>query len=192
MKIGILGGSFDPIHIAHLIIAQDALWQCELDFVLFIVNAHPPHKKEPEADAENRYRMVELATAGHPRFKPSRIEIERGGESYTAETLKELLHLHPGAALYLIVGADSALDFSAWKNPEAVIEMAHIVVAPRPGSDLANMEPRLRGKTQIIQSPALELSSTLVRTRVHEGKPIRFLVPDAVERHIRSQKLYAT
>jgi nicotinate-nucleotide adenylyltransferase len=88
------------------------------------------------------------------------------------------------------VGADSALDFSAWKNPEAVIEMSNIIVAPRPGSDLAKMEPRLRGRTQILQSPTLELSSTLIRTRIHEGQPIRFLVPDAVEQYIRNHRLY--
>ncbi len=191
MKIGILGGTFDPIHTGHLIIAEEARWQCELDIVLFIVTSHPPHKKEPEAAAEDRFRMVELATVGEPAFRPSRIEIERGGNSYTAETLRELLRMYPGASLHLIVGADSVIDFSDWKNPEAVIEMADVVVASRPGFDLSQMEPRLRGRTRVLQSPAVEISSTMIRKRLHDGKSVRFLVPEAVERYIRERQLYS-
>jgi nicotinate-nucleotide adenylyltransferase len=191
MKIGILGGTFDPIHIGHLIIAEEARWQCELDAVLFVVTSHPPHKKEPEAGVEDRFRMVELATEGEPAFRPSRIEIERGGDSYTAETLKELLRLYPGASLHLIVGADSVIDFSDWKNPDAVIEMADVVVASRPGFDPSQMEPRLRGRTHILHSPAVEISSTMIRKRLHDGKPVRFLVPESVERYIRERRLYS-
>ena len=113
MRIGILGGSFDPPHIGHLIVAEEARWQCELETILFMVTSHPPHKGEPEAAPEDRFRMVEIATDGAPAFCPSRMEIERGGSSYTAQTLQELRRLYPDASLYLIVGADSVLDLSA-------------------------------------------------------------------------------
>ncbi len=190
-RIGVFGGSFDPIHIGHLAIAQEALWQCKLDVVLFVVAGHPPHKKAPEVSAEDRLAMVASAIQGEPAFRVSPIEIERGGASYTAETLKEIGRLYPGASLYLIVGADSAVDFSSWKDPEAVVDMANVVVAPRPGFDLSEMEPRLRGKAQVFQSPTLELSSTMIRERLRTGRPVRFLVPEAVERYIRERGLYS-
>lgn len=186
-----LGGSFDPPHIGHLIIAEEARWQCELDTILFMVTSHPPHKSEPEAAPEDRFRMVELAIEGMPSFSPSRMEIDRGGSSYTAQTLKELHRLYPKASLYLIIGADSVLDLSAWKNPDAVVEMANLVVAPRPGFDLSQMEPRLQDKTHVLETPTVAISSTLVRRRLHGGESIRFLVPDAVERYIREHKLYS-
>jgi nicotinate-nucleotide adenylyltransferase len=135
--------------------------------------------------------MVEMATGAISGFRPSRIEIERGGNSYTAETLKELRRVHPDAAMHLIVGSDSVIDFSDWRNPEAVIEMAEIVVAPRPGFDLAQMEPRLRGKARVLDAPMVSLSSTMLRERLHNGKPIRFLVPEPVERYIREHGLYS-
>jgi nicotinate-nucleotide adenylyltransferase len=190
-KIGVFGGSFDPIHIGHLAIAQEARWQFELDVVLFMVTAHPPHKKEPEAPVEHRLRMVESAIEDEPYFEPSRIEIERGGDSYTAETLRQLRKMYPQASLYLIVGSDSAIDFSTWKNPEEVIEMANVVIASRPGFDLSLMEPRLKGKADISRFPALELSSTTIRERLRSGRPIRFLVPEVVERYIREHGLYS-
>ncbi len=190
-KIGVFGGSFDPIHIGHLAIAQEARWQFGLDVVLFIVTAHPPHKKEPEAPIEHRLRMVESAIENEPYFEPSRIEIERGGDSYTAETLRQLRRIFPQASLYLIVGSDSAIDFSTWKNPEEVIEMANVVIALRPGFDLSLMEPRLKGKAEISRFPALELSSTTIRERLRSGRPIRFLVPEVVERYICEHGLYS-
>ncbi len=190
-KIGVFGGSFDPIHIGHLAIAQEARWQFGLDVVLFMVTAHPPHKKEPEAPVEHRLKMVESAIEDEPHFQSSRIEIERGGDSYTAETLRQLRKMHPQASLYLIVGSDSAIDFSTWKNPEEVIEMANVVIASRPGFDLSRMEPRLKGKAEISQFPALELSSTTIRERLRNGRPIRFLVPEVVERYIREHGLYS-
>jgi len=191
MRIGMLGGSFDPPHIGHLIIAEEARWQCEVETVLFMVTSHPPHKSEPEAAPEDRFRMVELAIEGMPAFRPSRMEIDRGGSSYTAQTLKELHRLYPEASLYLIIGADSVLDLSAWKNPDAVVEMAHLVVAPRPGFDLSRMEPRLRDRTHVLDTPSVAISSTLVRRRLHKGESIRFLVPDAVERYIHEHGLYS-
>jgi len=190
-RIGVFGGSFDPIHIGHLAIAQEALWQCELSEVLFVVTAHPPHKKEPAAPVEDRLRMVELAIEGEPAFRASRMEIDRGGASYTLDTLTQLRRENPDTSLFLIVGADSAIDFSSWKEPDAVIEMANVAIAPRPGFDLSKMEPRLQGKAQVFHSPTLELSSTMIRERLRERRPIRFLVPEAVERYIRERGLYA-
>jgi nicotinate-nucleotide adenylyltransferase len=190
MKIGVFGGSFDPIHIGHLIIAEEARWQCRLDTVLFVVTAHPPHKKEPRVDAETRFEMVRLALDGQPDFRPSRIEIDRGGSSYTEETLKELRCEYGNVPFYLIVGGDSVLDFSAWKNPEAVIGMTRIVVLPRPGFDLSQMDPRIQGKVWVLEGPSIELSSTILRKRLREGKSIRFLVPEGVEKFIRERALY--
>jgi len=190
MNIGILGGTFDPIHIAHLIIAQEALWQCQLDTILFMATAQPPHKKAPEASAEDRFRMVELALEQAPDFRPSRLEIERGGNSYTVQTLRELRRLYPGASHRWIVGGDSILEFSTWEDPDDVIKLANLIVAPRPGFDLSKMDPALNGRVHILHAPLVSISSTEIRQRLHEGKPIRFLVPDAVERYIRERKLY--
>ena len=191
MRIGMLGGSFDPPHIGHLVIAEEARWQCELETILFMVTSHPPHKREPEAAPDDRFRMVELAIDGVPAFSPSRMEIERGGSSYTAQTLKELHRLYPDSSLHLIVGADSVLDLSAWKNPDAVVEMANLIVAPRPGFDLSQMEPSLRNRTRVLQTPTVAISSTLIRRRLHNGESIRFLVPEAVERYIHKHRLYS-
>lgn len=190
MKVGVLGGSFDPIHIGHLVIAQEAFWQCGLDTVLFMVTSHPPHKSEPVAGPEDRYRMVELAVADHPAFQPSRLEIERGGSSYTAETLKQLHAMQPEASFHLIVGADSVLDLSAWKNPGEVLGLARLVVLPRPGFDLEKMEKSLRGRVHLLDAPTLAISSTMLRGRIRDARPVRYLVPDAVEKHIRERGLY--
>jgi nicotinate-nucleotide adenylyltransferase len=189
--MGVFGGSFDPIHIGHLIIAHEALWRFDLDTVLFVVTAHPPHKQEPEAPVRDRLEMVALAVACEESFVTSRIEIDRGGESYTADTLRELRRLHPDASFYLIVGGDSLLDFSNWKEPETVIQMAHVIAAPRPGFDVSNMESSLEKKTEVFQAPTLAISSTMIRERLHAGQPIRFLVPEPVERYIYERHLYS-
>jgi nicotinate-nucleotide adenylyltransferase len=158
--------------------------------ILFVVAAIPPHKRAPEVPVERRLDMVELAIADEPDFHASRIEIERGGASYTAETLRELRGEYVEASFFLIVGADSAIDFSSWKNPEAVIEMSDIVVAPRPGFDSSTMEPRLRSKSHILEAPELDISSTVIRKRLREGKSVEALVPTAVEEYIRTHGLY--
>ncbi len=189
-RIGVFGGSFDPIHIGHLEISREALRQCKLDMVLFVVAAIPPHKKTPEVPVARRLEMVELAIADEPDFHASRIEIQRGGPSYTAETLRELRGGYAEASFFLIVGADSAIDFSLWKSPDVVIEMANVVIAPRPGFDPSTMEPRLRSKALVLESPELDISSTVIRKRLREGKSIEALVPAVVDRYIRAHDLY--
>jgi nicotinate-nucleotide adenylyltransferase len=190
MKIGVLGGTFDPIHIGHLIIAQEALWQCGLDRVLFMVTAQPPHKKAPKAGAEDRYAMVELALNGTRGFQPSRLEIERGGNSYTVQTLHELHRVYPEAAHYWIVGGDSLLEFRMWEDPDDVIRLANLIVAPRPGFDLSKVDPALGGKVIVLDSPQVGISSTEVRRRIQEGAPVRFLIPRVVEEYIYGHRLY--
>jgi nicotinate-nucleotide adenylyltransferase len=190
MKIGILGGTFDPIHIGHLIIAQEALWQCRLDCVLFMVTARPPHKRAPEAVAEHRYKMVELAIEKRKGFRPSRLEIERGGNSYTVQTLRELQRLYPDASHYWIVGGDSILEFKTWEDPEDVIRLANLIVAPRPGFDLSGVDPALNGRITILDTPQIDISSTTIRKRIHEGRPIGFLIPAQVEDYIQRNRLY--
>ncbi|RJP16074.1 MAG: nicotinate-nucleotide adenylyltransferase [Candidatus Abyssobacteria bacterium SURF_5] len=190
MKIGILGGTFDPIHIGHLVIAQEALWQCELDRVLFMVTAQPPHKKAPRARAEDRYNMVELALQGITEFQPSRLEIERGGNSYTVQTLHELHRLYPAASHYWIVGGDSILEFQTWEDPEDVIRLANLIVAPRPGFDLSKVDPALRNKIIVLDAPQVDVSSTQIRRRITEKQPVRFLLPKIVEEYIYGHRLY--
>lgn len=190
MKIGILGGTFDPIHIGHLIIAQEALWQCRLDCVLFMVTACPPHKSPPEAEARDRCRMVELAVAGVKGFEPSRLEIERGGNSYTVQTLRELHRLYPDASHWWIVGGDAILEFETWEDPGDVMRLANLIVAPRPGFDLSGIDPALEDKITVLDAPQVDVSSRAIRRRVHEGKPIGFLVVGEVEQYIRSHRLY--
>ncbi len=190
MKIGILGGTFDPVHIGHLIIGQEALWQCELDCVLFMVTAQPPHKKAPRVSAEDRFRMVELATTGVEEFRPSRLEIERGGNSYTVQTLRELHRLYPNAAHFWIVGGDSVLEFRTWEDPEDVIRLANLIVAPRPGFNISQIDPALQGKVVALDIPQIDISSTEIRRRLREGNPVRFLVPKQVEDYIQEHGLY--
>jgi nicotinate-nucleotide adenylyltransferase len=191
MKIGILGGTFDPIHIGHLIIAQEALWQCGLDRVLFMVTALPPHKKEPRATAKARYEMVELALDGMREFQPSRLEIDRGGSSYTVQTLRELHRLYPESAHYWIVGGDSILEFQTWEDPGDVIALANLIVAPRPGFDLSKVDAALENKIILLNnSPQVNISSTELRKRLREGAPVRFLIPKVVEEYIYGHRLY--
>lgn len=191
-RIGVFGGTFDPIHAAHLAIAQTALTQAALDEVLFMVSATPPHKRnQVHASAEDRLALVEAALAdyGEPRFRASRMELDREGPSYTVDTLRKLHETQPGASLFLILGADALADLPKWHDPEGILRAARLLVAPRPGVDPRNT-PSLEGHYDLLHLPEVPTSSTEVRARVAEGAPLVDLVPTAAATLLNEKGLY--
>jgi nicotinate-nucleotide adenylyltransferase len=192
-----MGGTFDPIHHGHLVTAQEALHQFGLDEVVFVPTGQPWMKADREvAPAEHRYLMTVLATASNPRFSVSRVEIDRGGPTYTIETLQELRRKADGEVdLFFITGADAMLEILLWKDPEEILAQAHVIAATRPGYDLARFEretPTGHPNVSVMQIPALAISSTDIRQRVSTGLPIRYLLPDPVMTYIRKTGLYGT
>jgi nicotinate-nucleotide adenylyltransferase len=190
-----MGGTFDPIHHGHLVTAEEALWQFELDEVLFVPTGEPWMKEDSRVTpAEDRYLMTVIATAGNPHFSVSRVEIDRPGPSYTRDTLSALREGEgKGAELYFITGADAILEIFHWKDPEEVLSLAHVIAATRPGYDIARFEaeaPTRHPNVSVMTVPALAISSTDIRGRVAEGRPIRYLVPEGVKTYIDKAGLY--
>jgi len=197
MRIGILGGTFDPIHYAHLAIAEEARTQLGLDSVIFVPAGRPPHKPHvPVTAARYRLAMLELALASNPHFLISRVDLERPGPCYTVDTLAMLQEeWGPEAKLWLVIGAYSLFEMRTWYHPERITELAQLAVAPRPGNPLhpAELErslPGLYGRVRIIEAPLLEISGTDLRRRVREGRPIKYYLPAEVEAFIFEQGLY--
>jgi nicotinate-nucleotide adenylyltransferase len=191
MRIGVYGGTFDPIHNTHLAIAHAALVQVRLDRVLFVVSANPPHKRnDVSADAAGRYAMVEAAVADTPAFVPSALEIGRDGPSYTADTLRTLAQEFPGAALFLILGWDSLADLPRWREPQEIIARARLIAVPRP-QPIAPAPPELAGRYDVLRFDESALSSTEVRMRLQAGENVKDVVPPAVLRIIEERGLYA-
>jgi nicotinate-nucleotide adenylyltransferase len=197
-RVGILGGTFNPPHVGHLICAQEALWQLDLDIVVLVPAAVPPHKEiEADPGAEARLALCEAAVARDDRFAVSRIELDRAGPSYTVDTLREIHATAPGDDLTFIVGGDMAASLPQWREPEAVLELATLAVAERAEhrrADIADRLSALRGGDRIrfFSMPRLDVSSTEIRDRVRAGRPIRYLVPDDVARLIGARGLYRT
>lgn len=191
-RIGVFGGTFDPIHLGHLIVGQEILTRCGLDELLFMPSGEPPHKRYSEmASAEDRAEMVRLAVAGHPQFDLSRFELQRPGKSYTVHTLRDFRKtLSTQAQVFLVIGADNAVDMQSWCDPEGVLDLAQVVVATRPGFDLSGVDPVLRRQMQFVDVPLLDISSTEIRRRVRTGASVRFWVPDAVAHYIETHGLY--
>lgn len=196
MRVGILGGAFNPPHIGHLVCAQEALVQLELDRVVFVPVGEAPHRElEDDPGAEARLEMVELAIDGDERFSTSRIEIEREGPSYTVDTLEQLRAEAPGEELFLILGGDQAAALAAWHEPEQVLERATVAVLERLswGRNAIGIKiGRLRGAEAVryLDMPLMQVSSSMVRRRVRKGLPIRYLVPDRVASYIEANDLY--
>ena len=189
-RIGVFGGTFDPIHNAHLDIARTAREQARLDRVVFVVSARPPHKSgDTFASAEDRYAMLEAAVAGDDGFEPSRIELDREGPSYTVDTLRALARLHAGAALFLIIGLDSLLDLPKWKDPQGILALARLLAVPRPGLP-KTIPSAFEGRYDMIRFPETLVSSTEVRERIFAGHVFGDLVPPLVEEMIRTRRLY--
>jgi nicotinate-nucleotide adenylyltransferase len=189
VKLGIMGGMFDPIHFGHLRAAENAREALGLDRVSFVPAAVPPHRKAPTASALDRYAMVALATAADPAFVPWDGEIRREGRSYTVDTAAALLQENPGAALTLIVGADNLALLPQWKDPERLLAMCTVAVVGRPGEAVAatGLDP---ARFVHVEGSGLPIASSALRERVREGKSVRYLVPDAVAGYIDKRGLY--
>ena len=198
-KIGIFGGTFDPVHVGHLILAERCREDAGLDEVRFVPSARPPHKDSRAITPfERRCEMLRLAVAGHPAFVVDELEDEREGPSYTADTLEQLRRSEPDAELFLIVGGDCLPDLPGWHEPMRIIDAASLLAVARPGamiwepSRLADSLGCNVGRVRIerADSPLIDVSSTEVRRLVGEGRGIRYLVPRAVEEYIRDKELY--
>jgi nicotinate-nucleotide adenylyltransferase len=190
-----MGGTFDPIHIGHLVTADEACHAFDLDEVLFVPAGAPWQKDAAEvAPREHRFLMTQIATASNPRFRVSRIELDREGATYTIDTLRALKAEREDAEWFFITGADAILQILTWREPEAVLREATFIAATRPGSDLDRLEKELpvglEGRVRILEIPALAISSTDVRRRVREGRPVRYLVPSGVGEYITKMRLY--
>jgi len=198
MKTGILGGTFDPVHNAHLMIAGEALKRLELDEILFIPTSHTPLKEDAVITAaEHRVRMLELAVASHPAFSVSRIEIDRAGISYTVDTIAELKKSSgSGSELYFITGLDSLKTLPRWKEPGRIIRMCRLVTVKRPGYEVPGIDtfekqvPGLKENLIILDDPAPDISATDIRKKVAAGLSISGLVPALVEQYILAKGLY--
>ena len=189
-----MGGTFDPIHYGHLVTAEEALWQFGLDEVVFVPTGQPWMKERDVSPAEDRYLMTVIAVSSNPHFSVSRVEIDREGPTYTVETLR-MLHKQYGddAELFFITGADAILEIFQWKDSDEALELAHFIAATRPGYDIGRFEataPTRNPNVSVMTVPALAISSTDIRDRVREGRPIRYLLPEGVKTFIERQELY--
>ena len=200
MRLGIYGGTFDPVHFGHLLLAECCREQCALDEVWFLPACISPHKRSaPPADARHRIAMLQLAVHGNPNFRVSTREIDRGGVSYTAETLAELRAERPRDELFFLLGADALADLPNWREPARIAAAATIVSVRRAGLEspsFERLEPVIgqratqRLETHQVVMPVMELSSRALRGRVAAGQGIRYRTPAAVERYILEQQLY--
>ena len=193
-RIGLFGGTFDPPHVGHLALAECARDRLRLDEVRFIPAGQPPHKRgERITGAARRVAMARLAVRGNPAFAVSTVETRRGGPSFTVETLRAVARAAPDARLFLLMGADSLDEFRTWREPEAILGLATLAVAERPGAAPGGRRraSRLRrGRVAWLDNAELAVSSSLVRARVRAGRSIRYLVPDAVAAYIARHRLY--
>ena len=190
MRLGLLGGTFDPPHFGHLVAAQEAALELDLQKVIFLPAAQNPLKQgELVSPAEDRCRMVELAIAGNSHFGLSRADLDRPPPSYTADLLRTLQAEEPGRELFFLVGADIVPELPRWQRLDEILRLATLVAVNRPGwpePDLSNVDPRVR----LLRVPGVAVSSTDLRARVRTARPIRYLTPDAVAEYIQQRRLY--
>ena len=199
MRIGILGGTFDPVHVGHLIIAEEALSRLALNQVLFIPAGQPWLKAGQDlSPAEHRLKMVELAIASNPRLGVSRIEIDRSGPTYTVDTLEQLRRdLGEDVQLHFILGLDALEQFHRWEQPERIIELCELALVSRPGfqnsrilDEQLGRYPELGSKVNFLAAPVMDISGSSIRFRASQGRSIKYRVPEAVERYIEKHSLY--
>lgn len=184
-----MGGTFDPIHHGHLVAASEVAHAFSLDRVIFAPTGEPWHKTSPTTPAELRYLMTVIATADDPRFEVTRVDIDRGGPTYTTDTIKDLQQRMGSADWYFITGADAIADLLQWRDPAAILEAIHMVGVSRPGHQLA--DPGFPSSSvTMLEIPALAISSTDIRDRVSRGAPVTYLVPSGVARFIEKYGLY--
>lgn len=186
-RIGILGGTFNPLHFGHLVLAQESLGKLKLDKVIFIPTYLPPHKKIKNTNAYIRYKMVALSCRGNPRFEVSKIELEKRSVSYSVDTLRKLRDRYgENAELFSIIGSDSLNELESWKDIEEVLRLANFIVVNRPGFPVK----KLKKKVKLIEIPALDISSSMIRNRVRHSQSIKYLVPESVRKFIIKHRLY--
>ena len=195
IRLGLLGGTFDPPHYGHLLAAQEVAWRIHIDRVLFLPARQNPLKRgEPSSSAEDRCQMVALAVADNPIFELSRLDLDRPPPSYTADLLRALHS--PEHELFFLVGADILPELPKWREPQHIMQLARLVVVNRPGAPSADLDrieavlPGVRERVELVHMPGVDVSSREIRKRVATGKPIRYLTPPAVERYILDRRLY--
>lgn len=197
MRLGVFGGTFDPVHYGHLLLAECAREEAQLDEVWFVPAQQSPFKTDaPSASGKHRAEMLRLAVAGHPAFKVNELELQRTGPSYTVDTLAAIHDEHPDAELFLIMGADSLADLHRWKEPARILQLSTIIAmnretrGPHPAGDLQVMVAQLGGGVQLGMMPSVGLSASALRQRAAAKRSMRFQVPRAVELYLQQHQLY--
>jgi nicotinate-nucleotide adenylyltransferase len=192
-RLGVFGGTFDPIHMGHLILAGEAVERLRLTGMLFMPASRPAHKRRRSiTPVEQRVRMLRLAIRGDARFRVSTLEADRGGINYTAHTLEKIAGSTGRRALYFLMGQDSLEEFSTWRDPERIARLAKLVVLPRGLGRAPRIPSPLRGRAVVLASPRIEISSTEIRKRLRRGLSVRHWLPDRVLAHIQRHGLYGT
>lgn len=189
LRLGVMGGTFDPIHHGHLVAASEVAARLGLDQVIFVPTGEPPQKPNV-TNSEDRYLMTVIATASNPRFNVSRVDIDRDGPTYTVDTLKDIQTEYPDAELFFISGADAIAQILSWKDFDKLWQSATFVAVSRPGHTMQLPELAPAGAIEVLEVPALSISSTDVRRRAANGDPVWYLVPDGVVQYINKHKLY--
>lgn len=196
-KVGIMGGTFDPIHTGHLVVANEVLNFYGLEEIIFIPAGNPPHKKGTVADSLDRYVMTEIAVLSNNRFKVSDIEIKKDGKSYTLNTLMELTKKYPDAEFYFITGTDAVIELPSWREPEKLLKLCRFVAVSRPGISMEDAKAKIseinkmfKSNIELFQAPMLQISSTDIRQRLMDGKSAKYLLPESVEQYIIKNNLY--
>ncbi len=189
-SIGVFGGAFNPVHHGHLIAAQVTLETLNLDSIIFIPTGIPPHKKDPAVSAEMRFKMTSIAVENNPKFEVSEIEINRNGPSYTVDTLKTLTLQRPETNFHLLIGADELEEFKDWHCWQEIINLARLAVMNRPGYKSKPEDPLLCEKTNTVEIPDIQISSSGLRNRIGERLSIKYFVPEKVDLFIKENELY--
>jgi nicotinate-nucleotide adenylyltransferase len=192
VRIGLYGGTFDPVHLGHLRAAETAREAACLDLVALLPSAVPPHRGGQLSPPEDRLAMARLATASHPRFAAWDTELQRPGPSYTVETVSALLSERPSDSFVLVVGADTWPEMTSWREPERLLSLVDVAVVDRPGYPAEDPRPPFPGTRGVrrVEGPSLPISATVIRERTFRGLSVRFLVPDAVDDYIQARGLY--
>lgn len=198
LRIGIMGGTFDPIHFGHLVTAEAARHAFKLDQVIFVPSGRPPHKRVRRVSADDhRYLMTVLATVTNPWFEVSRVELDRPGPSYAIDTVVHFRDRYPGTEIFFITGADAILEIVSWERRTELFDLCHFIAATRPGYPMQELES-LRSALEAeeferinpLEVPALAISSSDIRVRLNKGEPVKYLLPESVERYILKNSLY--
>jgi nicotinate-nucleotide adenylyltransferase len=192
VKLGLMGGTFDPIHLGHLRAAENVREALALERVLFVPARVPPHRPQPAAPVLDRWAMVVLATASHPGFVPSDLELLRDGPSYTVDTVSAVRHGNPGAVVVLIIGSDNLALIPQWHDPKKLLSMVEVAVVERPGEPWSGTTPPAlpAARVERVEGPTLPIASRDIRARLHGGGSVRHLLPDAVADYIAKRGLY--